>query len=482
MSALFGKVAGNEKAGSLMSFRYCLLPLLAAVCLSATPVRAQTLLESLAAAYENNPDLAAARAGLRATNEQVPQAKAGWRPSVSLSADVGGQRTWTKTRSSEGSAVIYPRGASLNVEQPVYTGGQVAAAVASAESTVLAQRSRLVTTEQNVLGDAVTAYMDVWRDESTLELNKNNLQVLQRQLQATQDRFRVGEVTRTDVAQAESRVANAQAQVTAAEGSLQNSRAIFLRIIGLVPGTLRPPEQIRGLPESLPATIEQARATNPSVIAARFDEAAAEYDVRQALGALLPSVSVQGSISGNQDSSVAIQHTDTFSQQITAQVTIPLYQQGAEYSVVRQAKEVANQQRLVVEQSRRAAEQQATSAWETWRSSRAQITSRREQVRAQQIALEGVRQENLVGTRTVLDVLNAEQELLDAQVSLVSAQRDDIVASFQLLSAVGRLTATELGLPVTVYDPVKDYDAVKDKWIGLQTPSEEAVNTSGGTQ
>jgi TolC family type I secretion outer membrane protein len=311
--------------------------------------------------------------------------------------------------------------------------------------------------------------MDVWRDRAIVDLNQNNERVIRRQLEATQDRFSVGEVTRTDVAQAETRLATATAQRTAAEGSLAANRAVFEEVIGFQPQNLVVPREIPGLPNGKDEVVAQAVAGNPDVLSASFAEKASRYRVRETAGELLPNLQLRATASRRDDST----QRDTSAEQaeILAEVSIPLYQQGSVSSRVRQAKQVSSQRRVQIEERRRNTQQQAVSAWENLVSARAQIVSFQAGVRSAEIALEGVRQENLVGARTILDILDAEQELLNAQVNLVGAQRDEVVASFQILSVMGRLTAAELNLPIEIYDPQADYSRVRDKWFGLSAPN-----------
>jgi TolC family type I secretion outer membrane protein len=440
----------------------------AAVGLTPAAAAAQSLLDALAQAYRNNPTLDAARAQLRATNEEVPQALSNWRPTVTLSGSVGHEWQELETQGVEQDNSNVPRQAELSVNQPLYRGGRTVAATNRAESDVLAERARLAAVEQQVLLSTAAAFMDVWRDRAVLRLNINNERVLTRQLEASQDRFEVGEITRTDVAQSESRLSRAQAQRTEAEGNLSRSEAVYEENVGELPGELRAPTPLQGLPASLEQTVGQAMEQNPEVLTAEFQERAAGYTVRENVGELLPEVGLTGRLSYNNE--VSSPDLESKSAAILAQVTVPIYQAGFVSSRVRQAKQLASQRRLEIEETVRNIRQEAVSAWEALTTARAQIESFESQVEAASIALEGVRQENAVGARTTLDVLDAEQELLDAQVSLVGAQRDEIVAGFQLLSAVGRLNAFELGLPVDIYDPVGDYERVRDSWFGLEAP------------
>ncbi|WP_299619653.1 TolC family outer membrane protein [Pelagibius sp.] len=429
---------------------------------------AQTLEEALIQAYESNPTLNAARAELRSVNERVPQALSDWRPLVEAEGRVGSAVDNVDRPTDRGSESRSPVATDLNVTQPLYRGGRTVAGTERAENEVFAQRAFLADTEQSVLFDGVTVYADVWRDQSVLRLNQNNEQVLARQLEATQDRFEVGEVTRTDVAQSESRLSTASADTIQAQGNLTSSRAAFENVIGVFPQLLDRPPGPRALPADQESVIGEAEAANPSVLAAQFTELAALRTVREVKGELYPEVELRGGLSYQNERSS--RGSESRSAEVLAVVSVPLYQQGSVSSRVREAKQVASQRRLEVREALRQAREDAISAWESLETARAQIQAFQESVRANEIALEGVRQENAVGARTVLDVLDAEQELLDAQVSLVGAQRDEIVASYQVLTAIGRMTAGDLALPTDIYDPEVDYRAVRDTWFGLTAP------------
>ncbi len=318
--------------------------------------------------------------------------------------------------------------------------------------------------EQSVLLRAATAYMNVWAAQSVVAFTENNERVIERQLEATRDRFTVGEVTRTDVAQAETRLATAAAERIAAEGALRSRRAVYEEVIGTVPGVL-PPPPLAGLPGSLDEVTELSVARNPDVLAAGFVEKAARHRVREVTGELYPTVALNASLSHREET--IFRDSEAQRAEILAEVTIPLYQQGAVSSRVRAAKQTSNQRRIEIEEARRRTEQESISAWEGLQTARAQIRSFESGVRAAEIALEGVRQENEVGARTILDILDAEQELLDAKVNLVRSQRDEIVAGFGVFSAIGRLTARDLELAVEVYNPETYYQNVRDRWFGL---------------
>jgi len=437
--------------------------------LLAEPVAAQTLNEALSTAYASNPTLQAARAELRTINEQVPQALSNWRPQVTVNGSAGAQRI--DNDGARDPQTTIPLSTDLTVSQSLYRGGRTVADTRRAEATVSAQRGLLSVIEQDTLFSAATAYMDVWRDQSVLELNLNNEKVLRRQLEASEDRFEVGEITRTDVAQSESRLARAVGDRVQAEGNLTASRAIYQELIGEFPELLEAPPPVANLPATQEEVTVAAIDANPSVVAANFLEEAERHNVRLQFGQLLPEVALVGTLSHDQDTSSTRDESDRA--RILAQVTVPIYQQGFVSSQIREAKQRSSQRRLEIDAARRTAEQQSITAWEALQTARAQIEAFESEVRATTIALEGVRQENAVGARTILDILDAEQEFLDAQVNLVRAQRDEIVASYQVLQAMGLMTAQYLALPVTLYDPDSDLEEVRDVWYGFGGLPEE---------
>jgi outer membrane protein len=434
-----------------------------------TPAGAQTLAEALADAYTTNPTLDAARVELRAVNEGVPQALANWRPEVFLTGSAGKARN--EFDSSGDKETLTPIEANAEIVQPLYRGGRTVAATARAEQDVLTQRAALDSVEQSVLLRAVTAYINVWSAQSVVAFTESNEKVIERQLEATRDRFTVGEVTRTDVAQAETRLATAAAERIAAEGALRSRRAIYEEVIGSVPGVLPPPPPLSGLPGNLDEVTALSVSRNPDILAASFAEKAARHRVREVTGELYPSVALNASLEHREEN--LSRDTEVQRAQILAEVRIPLYQQGAVSSRVREAKQTTNQRRIEIEEARRRTEQESISAWEGLQTARAQIRSFESGVRSAEIALEGVRQENEVGARTILDILDAEQELLDAKVNLVRSQRDEIVAGFGVRAAIGQLTARDLELAVEVYNPETDYNNVRDRWFGLSISDEQ---------
>jgi TolC family type I secretion outer membrane protein len=336
------------------------------------------------------------------------------------------------------------------------------AGTSSAENKVMAERARLISTEQDVLLAVATAYMEVLRDQAVLELNIKNEEVLARQLQATLDEFEVGEVTRTDISQAEARLARANAECILAEGVFESSRAAYLNVVGVTPETLANPD----LPKGLPATSEEAQAIaaeeNPDMVAARYEEMAARDDIREVIGELLPSIDIVGDVSRSHNSSQRKGFNERV--EIMAELTVPLYQAGAVTSRVREAKQTAGQRRMEIVEEQRNTVESTTRAWESLKTARAQIGSIKAEIKAHSIALEGVREEAKVGDRTVLDILDAEQEYLDSKVSLMRAQRDEFVAGYTLMSAIGRLSVARLGLYVTPYDTEKYYHQVRNRF------------------
>lgn len=424
---------------------------------------ADTMKDALIAAYLNNPTLQAARAQLRATDEQVPEAFANYRPTVTGNGDIG--HAWVTQSSAFFSSgqVRNPREATIIISEPVYRGGRTQAEVERAENLVKSGRAQLSSTEQSVLLAAATAYMDVFRDQAVLELNISNEQVLRRQLEDTEEQFKVGVVTKTDVSQAEARLAQTVAGRIGAENNLNSSRAVYRNVTGTSPGKLAAAEQVTGLA----GTTEEAIAAseqNPTVIAAGFTELAALNDVDINAGELLPTLSVNGEYDRGEDTISRDSFAESTS--IMAQLSVPLYPGSGTYARVRAAKQTVQQRRHETEEAKRNAAQSATQAFEALTSAQAQVQSFEKQIQANEIALEGVKQEETVGTRTVLDILNAEQELLNSRVSKVQAEHDAAVAAFQLKVAVGRMTAQNLDLPVPYYDVESYYKNVHDKLWG----------------
>ncbi|WP_247883197.1 TolC family outer membrane protein [Azospirillum brasilense] len=432
---------------------------------------AQSLEDALAQAYSNNPALAAQRARQRAVDESVPQALSGYRPTVRATAGITRNATDSTFQGGETGSENNAKSVGVSATQPLYDA-TVGPAVRRAERTVEAQRATVLANEQQILLNAAAAYLDVVQNQAVLELQANNEQVLRRQLDAARDRFRVGEYTRTDVSQSESRLAASIAARISADGTLQASRATYERVVGSMPGKLKAPKPKFKLPGTLDEVVEMARSNNPSVLSATYTEAAQREAVDQQFGRLLPSANLSAqatrTIDAGRSSGIDIKRQD--GAQLTAQITIPLYQAGLPEALTREAKHTANQARLQIDDTRRQAVEAAISAWQGLQAARASIESYNSQIRAAEIALEGVRQEAQVGSRTVLDVLNQEQELLNARVNLVRAQRTEMVQAFTVLGAIGQLTARQLNLPVQYYDADTHYKQVRNKWIGTGVP------------
>lgn len=458
------------------------------------PAAAETLEEALADAYLINPVLNAERARLRATDEQVALAKSGLRPFVTGSADWnyvnqnsesagGGGRTLDlgdlgvvdlgPAGITEGDGVTHPHGYSVQLNQPLFEGFQNLNAIRQAKATVQAAREALRTVEQTVLLDAVTAYVNVVRDQAIVRLRENDVTVLTEQLKATKDRFEVGEVTRTDVAQAEARRAEALATLAAAQANLKTSRAAYEQIIGHPPGNLVTPPSIRHLlPSSLNEAMTLGDGENPIILAAVYNEESSLYAVQQIMGELLPEVTLEAQYEKRFDQSQSLKELETTT--VTGRVNVPFYQGGGVSARVRQAKETNNQLKKEVEDARLRVHADVIAFWGILQSSGPAITSAEAAVAANKIALTGVREEEKVGQRTTLDVLDAQRELLNSQIGLVTALRDRIVAEYSLYAAIGRMDAQTLGLPVPYYDPIEHYDIVKNKWFGLRPPAPPA--------
>ncbi|MDE2006657.1 MAG: TolC family outer membrane protein [Rhodospirillales bacterium] len=440
-----------------------------------------TLEQALAATYLREPALQAERAKLRATDEDVPQARAGWRPTVVLAGGVGygdglsrsyneafntaTNSGWFKTQTDRDVAT-----AQATVTQPLYTGGRTTANVHRAKDLVMAERASLIAQEETSLSGTVDAYVGVIQAQQLLHLNVNNEQVLRQQLRATEDQFQVGEVTRTDVAQAQAALAGAQAQRETSEGNLQTARAAYRKAVGFEPPRdLVSPQPLRLPVHTMRAASDLAAANNPSVIAARFSQAAARNAVSAAIGQLMPQLSLQGQIFQAQNSGARASSLNGYTALLN--LSVPLYQGGSEYAAVRQARQTAEQQDSLFASARRTAIQNAVQSWQTYQAAKAAAASTRLAVRANEIALIGVEREHLVGTRTTLDVLNAQQALLNARVTLVQNLSNLVTASYAVAAAVGRLTARDLRLPVPLYDDTAYYNAVRNRWFGLSSPT-----------
>jgi outer membrane protein len=470
----------------------------------ARPAAAETLQEALANAYLINPVLSSERARLRATDEQVAVAISGLRPSISAAGDAGFQSTdgniatstsppptctaseqstepafcaflaeQASSASSQGSffglGVTHPRGYAVQLTQPIFEGFQNLNAIRQAKSTVQAGRESLRAVEETTLLNAITAYVDVVRDQAVVGLRQTNVDVLTEQLKQTKDRFNVGEVTRTDVAQAEARRSDAITQLYAAQANLKTSRAAYEQVIGHPPSNLvNPPTIVHLLPSRLDDAMTLGDGENPVILNVVYQEEASLYNVNEIMGELLPQVTLNAQYQQRFDLSTTFKEEETTT--VMGRVSIPLYQGGGVAARIRQAKETNNQLKKEVEDARLRIHAEVISNWAQLQATASEIKSAQSSLEANRIALEGVREEEKVGQRTTLDVLNAELEYLGSQIQLVTAKRDRVVAEYSVYSSVGRLDAQSLGLSVPYYDPLEHYNIVKNKWFGLRPP------------
>ncbi|MCA1360697.1 TolC family outer membrane protein [Bradyrhizobium sp. IC3069] len=436
-----------------------------------TPALADTIEGALVRAYQNNPQLNAQRAQVRSTDEGVPQALSGYRPRVNLTATGG--YSYQDLQSAPGTNSVYgtrvPRSIGVTATQTLYNGNQTANRTRAAESQVSGTREALRGMDQSVLLSAATTYMDYLRDAATLEVQRSNVRVLEQTLKQTRDRFNVGEVTRTDVAQSEAQLAAGRTQALTAEANLTTTRANYRRIIGNEPTNLAPGSPVdRFLPTTLASAIELGLIEHPNVTAAMYGIDVNYLQVKINEGALLPTLSVQATAQRADEQSLIQMRSYTAS--AIAQLTVPIYNGGGEYSLIRQSKENLAQQRLNLETTRDQTRATIVQWWGSLQATKAQVQSAQAQVTASEIALNGVREEAKAGQRTTLDVLNAQQALVNARVALVTAQHDRVVASYNVLAAVGRLSPQVLGLATTTYDPSVHYHQVRDSWAGVRTP------------
>ncbi|MCH8166536.1 MAG: TolC family outer membrane protein [Proteobacteria bacterium] len=412
--------------------------------LGAAPALAQSLPDAMVTAYLDSPELAAARADVNVLSERAVQARAGGRVRVEGELSLFAQ---TQTNSGPGvSFPNYPASVSLSVVQPLYTGGQVENATEAAEIRISKQDALLIATEQEILLDTVTAFVDVRRDLELVSIARNNVRVLTEQLLAARERFEVGEVTRTDVEQARARLAAARSRLAATKGALANSREAYRRVVGDYPDQLQPPPPLPDLPSSKDQAVAMALRDDPGVIAARLERKAVGSDVRAAIGALLPQVSLQGRISSQETFSDGLAGPEKAS--IGIVMTVPLYTGGFNYSTVREAQAAAEGALATIDNTMRIAARNVGISWANLDVARASIRAGRLEVSAARLAFEGVREEAMVGARTTLDVLDAEQEVLNARSNLTVAQHDEYVAAYSLLASIGKLTVGHLGLDV----------------------------------
>ncbi|MCL6249972.1 TolC family outer membrane protein [Altererythrobacter sp. KTW20L] len=458
--------------------------LLALSCLVAAPAAADTLREALAQAYQTNPQLEAARAQQRATDESVVIQRSGGLPS----ADVSGSFTeFVKQSSTSFTSPERSVSANLNLGVPLYTGGSVRNGIRAAEGRIEAGRADLRGTESALFSQVVAAYMDVIRGEAIVGLSQGNVEVLSVNLEATSDRFEIGDLTRTDVAQSASRLALARSDLQSAEANLAIARENYVALVGSAPGDLQPPPPLPGLPASIEVAEDAALENNPDLIAARERAEASGYDIRVAGAGRLPRLEAfaTGGYQNFLGTLGAIPGTGAASQVSTSaqaglRLSVPLFQGGRVAAQQRQAQQQSLAQIEQAIATERNVLAQVRGAWASWRAANAIIASTQSAVDAAELSLEGVRAENSIGNRDVLDVLNAEQELLAARVQLVTARRNEYVAGFTLLAAMGRAEARDLGLESegVLYDPVVNYDRVRNIiWDWQRDPDPVARST-----
>ena len=464
---------GSKTVGLLTEARAGLMAAVSAIVLSCltSPVAAETLRDAMSSAYFQNPRLDAERARLRATDEEVPRAKSGFRPQVNGTADTGRQKadSQPKTLSSGDSN---PWGYSINVTQSIFSGFRTVHAVSEAEATVRAGRESLRNVEQQVLLEVVTAYCDVVRDQALVRLREGHVAVLTKELTATEARRAVREVTKTDVAQAKARRARSISQLDQARASLKSARAAFEKAVGRAPSGLSPPTPpTKFLARTLEEAIAIGERENPTVVAAMYREQAARFSIDKIRGELLPEVRLEASYQQRFNTSANVQEQDVGT--VSGRLSIPLYEGGETYARVRQAKHTHVSRLQEIEQARTETQAALTQSWSRYLATRSQLKSDQVQVEANRTALEGVREEEKVGQRTLLDVLNAEQELLDAEVQLLATRREVIVAAYALLAQMGRLNGEELALAYETYDPKAHYEDVRSKWFGLDITRED---------
>ena len=442
--------------------------------------RAETINGALIKAYLVDPDINAQRAAVRVADENVPKANAGYLPTVTAQGNIGIQRSAANEIIPSGDSFsstpttdffAKPRGYGVTANETVFNGSRTLNSIRQAELQVFGAREQLRNTEQNTLLSGVTAYMDVLEDTAILDLDRNNVDVLKEQLRETRDRFTVGEVTRTDVAQAEASLSSAEATALSAVATLQAAVARYRQFIGDQPSSLAPVKPLtRPLPKTLPEAISISQVEHPAISGSLHGVDAAQLQVKIAEGALYPTIGLSAGITNQYDSG-GTPGLHQLSGQITGQITIPIYQGGAEYATTRQAKESLSQQEIQTDSLRNQVRQAVVAAWGLNEAAVGVVRAARAAVSANEVALTGVREEAKVGQRTTLDVLNAQQALLQARTTLVQAEHDQVVDSYSLLSSIGRLNIPTLGLAVAEYDPRVHFDQVKSKWIGLRTPS-----------
>ena len=438
---------------------------------------------ALVQSYQNNPQLNSQRAATRAIDENVPTALAGYRPRVTGTASLTDQYLDNLTRGGTdprtGSALYATlkgqnavQSYGITATQTLFNGLLTAGRTRQAEGLVFSAREQLRATEQTVLLSAATAYMNLLQTAAILELQRSNVNVLEVTLRQTRDRFTAGEVTRTDVAQAESRLSGGRSQLSLAESNYVTAQAQYLQVIGVPPPSrLAPAPPVDRLsPRTLDGAIARGRSEHPMITTAMYNVDIALQQVKIAEAALAPVVQAVGNVQKTFGSTSTIIGLESLSASLAAQLSVPIYQGGSEYAAIRQSKETLGQRRIDLDTARDQVQATVTQAWGQLEAAKAQIDATTSQVTAAEVALNGVREEARVGQRTTLDVLNAQQDLVNARVALVQAQRDRVVQSYTVLAATGALSPQVLGLRIEVYDPVTHYQQVRDAWGGVRAP------------
>jgi len=445
--------------------RWLCAPVLYFAFSSAVCAEPETLQQAWTQAYENNPSLEAQRASLRATDEQVSQALSHWRPSIDATANVG--KTYQYVPKQEPPSFYdTTRGYGAQVTQPLFRGFRTQAETEAAEKQVLAERAKLESAEQQLFLETASAFLGILRDKAVLDIERDHEKVLQDKLKETQVRTQAGELTRTDIRQAESRFARAHVSRYQTESSLTQDSASYAHLVGREPDDLVPPAFAMETPKRLDEVFHLATQHSPDVIASEYAVEEAEAEVRLNEGSLLPEVDLVGNTGRNWGQNITIPGRED-SSSVLVQLTMPLYRSGTDYSKTRAAEQTLTQRKMELDEARRKAHETADNAWQAFMSGQAALEADNAEVDAAAQALEGVKAESKVGTRTTLDVLNAEQELLDARIDQVKSQHDRDLALLQIRAATGELTAENLNLPLKPYDPKRHYDDVRDQWAGF---------------
>jgi len=465
-----------------MTRTLCIMSLCSLVVVSSA--HAETLNEALQRAYNNNPSLNSSRANLRAVDENVPLAKAGMRPRVSINSYLGAQQNRFIQRQDDMSQPndpnAYPiwnrqqgqslaRSAGVTIEQPVFDGFKAQNTTNAAETVVFAEQQRLRLLEQKILFDTASSYMNVLRDTAALKLQENNVAVLTEQLRQTKERYLAGQITLTDISQAESRLAAGKAQASNAHALLESSIGAYQQVVGILPKKLAPAPPVDKL---LPPNREEAEkiavSEHPMILAALHDADASDFDIKAIEADFLPKLSVVADVFTQTNMNII--YDRNIAAMIGGRLNVPLYDGGSTSSQLRQAKELAGKKKLDVDVARAEIIALTRTTWANLQSAKTRMVAAQAQIAAAEKALYGVREEAKAGQRTTLDILNAQQELLNARIALIFAQRERVVASYGVLSTIGRLSTDNLGLSPDYYDPALHLDQIKDSWGGFHTP------------